>query len=159
MVMVVEFAFTFICVEVKWFEKQLIVCASTVLARCFKSRRLSWTHKLRCSYRTGDRTNVGQVLDKCPIFVQVLYNICPRFVNVQVSSNFSQINGQLSILCQTSVLILSNFCSLSKCLNIKEAKFSTDLNNRQLIKIIWPEELNLWMILKDSIHEIVSTSD
>ena len=47
--------------------------------------------KYGCSCTMGGRTNIGQILDKCPIFVQGLYKVCPRFVHVQVLSKVCQI--------------------------------------------------------------------
>ena len=55
----------------------------------------------------GGWTNIGQILDKCQIFVKVLSNVCPIFVNVQVLSNFYQIFGQLSNICPIIVKVLS----------------------------------------------------
>ena len=60
-----------------------------------------------CSYRTGDRTNIGQLLDKCPLFVQLLPNFCQSFVHVQVLSKyFWTIIGQQLDKC------LSSFCPI-----------------------------------------------
>ena len=61
-----------------------------------------------CSCTMGDRTNIGQILDKCPIVVKVLSNVCPIFAHVQVMSKICQIFGQLSIFCQVFVLLMSN---------------------------------------------------
>ena len=56
----------------------------------------------------GDRTNIGQILDKCPIVVKVLSNIYPIFVHVQVLSKKVQIFGHLSSICQMLVQVLHN---------------------------------------------------
>ena len=56
----------------------------------------------------GDRTNIGQILDKCPIIVQVLSNIYPIFAHVQVLSKNVKIFGHLSSICQMLVQVLHN---------------------------------------------------
>ena len=67
------------------------------------TRSESW-----CSCTMGDRTNIGQILDKCPIIVQVLSNIYPIFAHVQVLSKNVKIFGHLSSICQMLVQVLHN---------------------------------------------------
>ena len=90
------------------FQDSRLRCGGAI---CGQNETLSTTRNFTKKDGTGVERVFGQCLDKCPIFVQILSNICPSFVHVQSLSNFL-------VICLNFVKYLSKFPTIVTDLSI-----------------------------------------